>query len=108
MLLCSSFLCIRERLNDETELVPAVVQCLGNLNLTSRELMAEVMLMGQTDGHTHMRARVSALMLILPQVLETALGALQSVNMADIPVLMRFIIQNSQAKDMPFVSALQE
>ena len=44
---------VRERLNDEIELVPAVVQCLGNLNLTSKELMAEVLFM----GHTHMHAR---------------------------------------------------
>ena len=38
-------MCVRERLNDDTELVPAVVQCLGNLNLTNQDLLAEVLLM---------------------------------------------------------------
>ena len=99
---------VRERLNDEIELVPAVVQCLGNLNLT-KELMAEVLSMGHTHMHAHTHARKhTAVMVALYQVLETALGALQSVSVADIPVLMRFIIQSTQAKDMPSVSALEE
>ena len=56
-----------------------------------------------THTHTH-----AAVMVVLCQVLETALGALQSVSVADIPVLMRFIIQSTQAKDMPSVSALEQ
>lgn len=59
---CTSSVCVRERLNDEPELVPAVVQCLGNLNLTSQDLMAEVLLMGHTHTRTHTHQMASLLM----------------------------------------------